>query len=248
MLTIDPRIRALLISNSTNHGEGYLDHVANAIFAFLGAIKKVVFVPYALKDWGAYTEKARARFAEMGIELISVEDVVQEEKSAAKLWAILPETAVFVGGGNTFLLQRELERSGNLWAIQHKVREQGMPYIGASAGVNVACPTIMTTNDMPIAQPNTFSAINLVPFQINPHYVDSDPNSTHMGETREQRIKEFHEQNETPVVGLREGSWVQVEGGRAKLHGPKNARIFMPGMTLEISEGSIIDGAINSMT
>ncbi len=122
---------------------------------------------------------------------------------------------------------------------------EGVPYIGASAGTVVACPTICTTNDMPIVNPGTFDALDLVPYQINPHYLDLDPNSQHMGETREQRIREFHEESATPVVGLREGSWIHVERGVSGLGGPKLALLFLPGKEpVDISDETNIEGAI----
>jgi dipeptidase E len=140
--------------------------------------------------------------------------------------------AVFTGGGNTFRLLKTLQDERMIPILQERARA-GMPYLGSSAGTNVATPTIRTTNDMPIVQPASFDALGLVPFQINPHYIDAVPGSTHMGETREQRLKEFHEENETVVVGLREGAWIRVEGGRATLQGANGARIFRRGQEPE---------------
>ncbi len=241
-------IRALLISNSTNYGQGYLDHVEAAILAFLGGIKRIIFVPYALKDWGAYTAKARARFAAMGIELLSVhEDAGSIALPFASREGDSETTAIFIGGGNTFRLLKRL-REQNLMYIVEECARRGAKYIGANAGTVVACPTIMTTNDMPIVQLNTFDALNIVPFQINPHYLDPEPNSQHMGETRETRIKEFHEENKTPVVGLREGSWIHVEGGYSNLGGPKLARLFLQGKEpIDISDGFTIEAAIQTL-
>jgi dipeptidase E len=141
----------------------------------------------------------------------------------------LPDNpAVFVGGGNTFRLLKTLQDGGLLDQIRRKVLD-GMRYMGSSAGANLACPTIKTTNDMPIVQPADFHALGLVTFQINPHYIDADPNSRHMGETREKRISEFHEENDLTVIGLREGSWIVVDQGRATLHGETGAKIFLKG-------------------
>ncbi|HEX3126363.1 MAG TPA: dipeptidase PepE [Thermoanaerobaculia bacterium] len=218
--------RLLLISNSTNHGQGFLDHCLAEIDDFLGGARRVVFVPFALKDREAYGAKVAERLADIGVlaRTLTVDET--------GLRMIHEAEAVFTGGGNTFRLLRTLQESGLLAAIRERALA-GMPYIGSSAGTNLATPTIRTTNDMPIVQPLSFDALSLVPFQINPHYIDSDPGSTHMGETREQRLREFHEENETPVVGLREGAWIRVEGGRATLGGANGARIFRHGQEPE---------------
>jgi dipeptidase E len=141
----------------------------------------------------------------------------------------LPDNpAVFVGGGNTFRLLKTLQDGGMLDQIRRRALD-GMRYMGSSAGANLAGPTIKTTNDMPIVQPADFNALGLVGFQINPHFIDADPNSKHMGETREKRIAEFHEENPLTVIGLREGSWIVVDQGRATLHGETGAKIFRKG-------------------
>jgi dipeptidase E len=212
-------MRLLLISNSTNHGEGFLDHCAGEIKNFLGSINKVLFVPYALHDLDGYTAKTRERYAEMGIDVKSVhefKDPIEGVKAAS---------AIHIGGGNTFRLLTRLYDEKLISAIREKV-QNGMPYIGASAGTNVATVSIKTTNDMPIVYPPSFDALGLVPFNINPHYIDADPNSTHQGETREQRINEFYEMNNTIVVGLREGAWLRFEGTSVVLGGINGARIF----------------------
>jgi dipeptidase E len=211
--------RLLLLSNSTNHGARYLDHAMPAIRGLLSGVRRLAFVPFALRDREAYVARARARFAEEGIEVVGVApDATGRD--------ILEETeAVFVGGGNTFRLLDHLQRSGLLDVLRRRA-QSGLPYLGASAGTNVAAPTLKTTNDMPIVQPRQFDALGLVPFQINPHYVDPDPSATHMGETREERIREFLEENEAAVVGLREGTWLEVQGGRGWLRGPRPARVF----------------------
>ena len=218
--------RLLLVSNSTLHGSGYLDHCAEAITSFLGpSVTRVLFVPYAIFDRDAYAAKARARFNAMGYGLDSVHDF-----PGGPVRAIEQAEALFIGGGNTFRLLDTLWREALVEPIRRRVKE-GMPYIGSSAGSNVACPSIRTTNDMPIVQPPSFEALALVPFNINPHYLDPAPGSTHMGETREQRIREFHEENSPPVVGLREGAWLLVEGGRVVLQGVNGARLFRRGET-----------------
>ena len=218
--------RLLLISNSTNHGQGYLDHVLAEIDGFLGPVRRLTFVPFALKDREAYGAKARERLAAIGVE---VETLTADEAGRRKA---RKAEAFFTGGGNTFRLLKTLQDSGLLPILRERVLA-GVPYLGSSAGTNIAAPTIRTTNDMPIVQPTSFEALGLVPFQINPHYLDADPGSTHMGETREQRLKEFHEENETPVVGLREGAWMRIEENRATLGGSRGARIFRRGQEPE---------------
>lgn len=147
--------------------------------------------------------------------------------------------AIFIGGGNTFRLLKALYGYNLLGVIRERVGN-GMRYMGSSAGINVAGPTIRTTNDMPIVQPPSFDALGLVPFQLNPHYLDADPNSTHMGETREERLLQFLEENETPVIGLREGAILRIENGTSELLGAKGARIFRRKLTpVEVSAGSL---------
>ena len=219
----DKTKRVLLISNSTLYGSGYLDHAETEIRSFLGNLRRVLFVPYALFDRDKYAATAQQRFQTMGYELSSVH-------TAADPVAAVDETdAVFIGGGNTFRLLKALYDFKLLDPIRNRVAN-GMPYIGSSAGSNVAAPTIKTTNDMPIVQPPSFDALNLVSFQINPHYLDPDSNSKHMGETREERIIQFLEENDTPVVGLREGAMLRLENGETTLRGSSGARIFRKGM------------------
>lgn len=215
--------RILLISNSTLYGSGYLDHAETEIRSFLGSVKRVLFVPFALHDKDGYTATAQKRFAKMGFELSSVH-VASDPKQA-----VLDTGAVFIGGGNTFRLLKALYDFDLLDPIRQRVTA-GMPYIGSSAGSNVAAPTIKTTNDMPIVEPPSFNALGLVSFQINPHYLDSDPNSKHMGETREERLLQFLEENDTPVAGLREGAILRIENGETILRGSSGARIFRKGL------------------
>ena len=231
----DKTKRVLLISNSTLYGSGYLDHAETEIRSFLGNLRRVLFVPYALFDRDKYAATAQQRFQTMGYELSSVH-------TAADPVAAVDETdAVFIGGGNTFRLLKALYDFKLLDPIRNRVAN-GMPYIGSSAGSNVAAPTIKTTNDMPIVQPPSFDALNLVSFQINPHYLDPDSNSKHMGETREERIIQFLEENDTPVVGLREGAMLRIEHGNTILRGSTGARIFRKGMEpIEILPGARLD-------
>ncbi len=215
--------RILLISNSTLHGSGYLDHAESEIRSFLGDVKRVLFIPFALHDRDAYTATAQKRFEKMGYELSSVHSAFDPKQ------AVLDTDAVFIGGGNTFRLLKALYDFKLLDPIRERV-EAGMPYIGSSAGSNVAGPTIKTTNDMPIVEPPSFNALGLVPFQINPHYLDPDPNSKDMGETREERLRQFLEENDTPVAGLREGAMLRIENGETILRGSTGARIFRKGL------------------
>ncbi len=228
--------RLLLISNSTLHGGGYLDHAELELRDALGEIEGVLFVPFALHDLDGYTAQARERFAAMGYALDSV-----HEAADAKT-AVENSAAIFIGGGNTFRLLDNLYRLDLLPPIRRRVAA-GMLYMGSSAGAVIAAPTLKTTNDMPIVEPRSFEALGLVPFQINAHYLDADPNSTHMGETREVRINQFLEDNETVVVGLREGCMIRVERGVYTLKGRTNARIFRRGIEpVELEPGSILTG------
>ena len=214
--------RLLLISNSTAFGEGYLDHCMAEMLTFLDWVKPgraLGFVPFAVLDRVGYGEVAAARFAAEGVRVEPISADAAGHETLARV------DAVFTGGGNTFRLLKTLQDSGLLATLRDRVGS-GMRYMGASAGSNIAAPTIRTTNDMPIVEPRSFDALNLVPFQINPHYIDSEPGTIHMGETREQRLQEYLEENEAPVVGLREGAWIRVEGGRATLGGRSGCRIL----------------------
>jgi Peptidase E len=226
--------KILLISNSTVYGRGYLDHAEEEIRTFLGRARTILFFPFALHDRDGYAAKAKTRFAAMGYSLKSVHDAPDPQK------AVEETDAMFIGGGNTFRLLKALQDSDLIKPIRRKV-ENGTPYIGSSAGSNVAGPTIKTTKDMPIVQPRSFDALGLVPFQISPHFLDSDPSSTHMGETQEERILQFLEESETPVVGMREGAWVLVEGDSMMLKGASGARVFRRGHApVEVSPNSQI--------
>lgn len=230
--------RLLLISNSTLHGGGYLDHAAAEIQDFLGGVSRVLFIPFALADHDDYAARARQQFTALGYELDSIHEAADKRK------AVNEAQSVFIGGGNTFRLLKALYDLDILNPIRQRA-EAGMPYIGSSAGSNVAGPTIRTTNDMPIVEPPSFSALGLVSFQINPHYLDPLPDSTHMGETREERILQFLEENETPVVGLREGALLRVEKGVATLKGSTGARIFRKAQPpIEILPGAVLNDVL----
>lgn len=207
-------MRLFLISSSNVHGYGYLDHAEPLLRDFLGGAKRVAFIPYAAHDHAAYTAKVRERLARMGLE------VTGDDFQGAD--------ALFVGGGNTFRLLKTLQERGLIERLRGAVRG-GLPYIGSSAGSVITSPTIRTTNDMPIVECATLDSLAFLPFQLNCHYLDPDPGSTHKGETREERIREFHEENTMPVLGLREGSMLGVEDGAVTLLGEKPARLFRRG-------------------
>jgi dipeptidase E len=213
----------LLISNSTVFGQGYLDHAEHEIRELMAGKNRIVFLPYALHDRRAYAKKAEERFCDMGLSLTSIHDFSNMTR------AVEEADAIFIGGGNTFRLLTALHDYGLLEPIRRKTA-WGTPYIGSSAGSIVACPTLKTTKDMPIMQPPSFEALGLVQFQISPHYLDPDSASTHMGETQEERILQFLEENDVPVVGLLEGSMLMVQGKTVTLKGPHTARIFRRGV------------------
>lgn len=214
--------RVLLISNSTLFGSGYLDHAESEIRDFLGAVRRIAFLPFAAYERGKYTAQARARFERMNCELMSLHDVSNPRREVESA------DAIFVGGGNTFRLLKGLYDFDLLEPIRRVVAE-GTPYIGSSAGSIVAGPSLRTTKDMPVVEPPSFAALGLVAFQISPHYLDPDPSSKHMGETQEERILQFLEENEAPVAGLREGAMLRVEGERVTLRGSAGARLFRRG-------------------
>jgi dipeptidase E len=218
-------MRLLLISNSTNPGEKYLGYPGDNIKSFLGPNPvKALFVPYAAVtfSYDEYEEKVSERFRELGHEIISI------HRCSDPVEAVKMASAIVVGGGNTWKLLKMIRENNLIDIVRQKVTG-GTPYIGWSAGSNVACPTIKTTNDMPVVEPGSFSAFNLLPFQINPHYTDIKLPG-HAGETREQRIEEFIEANQRIyVAGLREGTMLWLENENLKLYGPENIRIFRKG-------------------
>ncbi len=221
---MENRRKLLLISNSTTAGEPYLKYPIGNIAQFLKGVSEVAFVPYAAVtfSYDEYEAKVQARFDEIGIKVRSIHHAENPAE------AIRNAEAVCVGGGNTFALLRAMQELGVVEAIREKIAE-GIPYVGWSAGSNVCCPTICTTNDMPIVQPQSFAAIGAVKFQINPHYLDTHPEG-HAGETREQRIEEYIEANDGMwVAGLREGCMLLVEGNQMQLIGARPMRIFRRG-------------------
>ncbi|TDG41641.1 hypothetical protein AWZ03_011939 [Drosophila navojoa] len=220
----------LLLSSSRLHGYGYLEHARAQLEDLFKAknVKTVLFVPYALRDHDKYTATVRAALQPWGY---AVEGLHTKPDPGR---ALREAQAIFVGGGNTFVLLKQLYELQLVELIRQLVLEEGLTYVGSSAGTNVATRSIHTTNDMPVVQPPTFEALGLVPFNINPHYLDADLSSQHKGETRDERIEEFVSYHARPVLGLREGTSLRVQGDQATLLGERNAKLFKPdGSTVE---------------
>lgn len=219
--------KLLIASTSTVHGKGYLEYILPELSVFFKGIKEILFIPYARpsgKTHDEYTAVAQKGFATIGISVRGIHEF------SNPIDAVNNAKGIFTGGGNTFLLLKELYKHKLISAVKNVV-ENGTPYFGTSAGSNVTGLTVQNTNDMPIVYPPSFDSFGLINFNINPHYLDPDENSTHMGETRETRINEYHTQNTTPVLGLREGSWLEVSGSVVKLKGTLHARLFRVGQS-----------------
>lgn len=232
-------MNAIIASTSTLHNGTYLDYLLPELEQFYQGVDEILFIPYARPSGishEAYTAKAAAAFAQIGIKVVGLhtyDNPVEALKNAKGL---------FTGGGNTFVLVNELYRNRCMDVLAQQVKS-GTPYLGCSAGSNITGLTMMTTNDMPIVYPPSFQTLGLVPFNLNPHYLDPDPNSTHMGETRETRINEFHTYNTIPVLGLREGSWLRVNGKQITLEGKLPARLFRYGQAaVELEPQSDLSG------
>ncbi|VDG81064.1 peptidase E [Capnocytophaga ochracea] len=217
--------RILLASTSTVYGGTYLSYLQDELMDFFTGIDEILFVPYARPSGithDEYTQIAQQFFNRIGKRVVGLHIFADPKK------AIRQAKAIFTGGGNTFVLVNQLYGLEVMDVLREAV-ENGTLYMGTSAGSNIAGQTMQTTNDMPILYPPSFKTLGLVPFNINPHYLDPDPKSKHKGETRETRIKEFHVFNDTPVIGLREGSWLRVEDEKVSLKGDLTARIFLKG-------------------
>jgi len=210
----------LLLSSSTVFGRPYLEHVLDALQAFLGDERVISFIPYALANHDDYTARIQQALAPLGLTVRGLHTTGRPRQ------AIEQTGVLYVGGGNSFRLLKALQHHNLLDPIRRRVASGDLRYMGSSAGTNMACPSIRTTNDMPIVRPGSFEALGLLPFQVNPHYLDSSPESTHMGETREQRIEEFLEENNVPVLGMREGSWLRRREQSLLLEGIAGARLF----------------------
>lgn len=214
--------KLIIASTSTVHGKDYLEYILPELKNFFNGVKTIIFIPYARPgglSYNEYTAVAKKGFAKIDIDVKGIHEFDDPKN------AIENAQGIFTGGGNTFELVSKLYENDLIDLIKRTV-ENGTPYFGTSAGSNITGVSMKTTNDMPIVYPPSFNTLNLINFNINPHYLDPDINSTHMGETRETRIKEFHKFNDTPVVGLREGSWLEVLGNRVVLKGELEARLF----------------------
>ena len=223
----------LLLSNSNVHGWGYLEHAGTALAEFLAGRREVHFAPYALHDRDGYTSRVAEALEPYGVTVTGLHAAANPRD------AVSQAEVLFVGGGNSFRLLKALHEHDLIGVVRARVSGGDLAYMGSSAGTNMACPTLRTTNDMPIVQPPSFTAFGLVPFQINPHYLDPDPASTHMGETREKRIEQFLEENDVAVLGMREGAWLRRKGAVLTLGGSTGARLFgRAAAPEEFSEGA----------
>lgn len=225
----------IVASTSTVFGGAYLDYLTEEMVDLFKDAEEIIFIPYARPggiSHDDYTAKAAQAFEKTGKKLIGLhtfENPVEALKNAK---------GAFTGGGNTFVLVNALYRLELMQALREAIFN-GLAYMGTSAGSNICGTSMQTTNDMPIIYPPSFKTLGVIPFNLNPHYLDPDPISTHMGETRETRIAEFHTQNTVPVVGLREGSWLRVKGDEIKLKGKLKARVFEQGKEpYEVASGT----------
>ncbi|GGE91048.1 dipeptidase E [Chishuiella changwenlii] len=232
---INPNYRLLVVSTSTIYGSGYLEYIREEVIDFLKT-DELLFIPFARPSGIShddYTQNVVNALEPFGIKVSGLHTYNDPKE------AVRNAKAIFIGGGNTFLLLKTLYELGLVDVIREVVAN-GVPYMGSSAGSNMTGLTIGTTNDMPIVYPPSFNALQFLPFNINPHYLDPDPNSTHKGETRETRINEFHKFNSQSVIGLREGSWLRVENGEIELKGTLKARIFKPNEdAIEVESGKL---------
>ncbi|MFA5619545.1 MAG: dipeptidase PepE [Weeksellaceae bacterium] len=236
MKSINPDYKILAASTSTVYGSGYLEYILDDAVEFLNS-DEILFIPYARPSGATYedySESPKKAFSKKGIQVRGIHEFEnpQNATSSAK--------AIFIGGGNTFLLLKTLYEL-NLMETLRETIVKGTPYMGTSAGSNICGMTIGTTNDMPIVYPPSFEALGFLPFNINPHYLDPDPESKHKGETRETRIFEFHQFNDQSVLGLREGSWIEISNGNCELKGALTARLFRSGMKPIEIESGILD-------
>lgn len=212
----------LIASTSTIHGGSYLSYLLPELTQFFSETNEVLFIPYARPggiSHNEYTKIASEAFAKIDKKIIGLHTFENP------IEAIINAKGIFVGGGSTFVLVTQLYKNKLMEVLRNEIFN-GLPYLGTSAGSNICGVTMNTTNDMPIVYPPSFKTLGVVPFNINPHYLDPDPTSKHMGETRETRIIEFHSQSTIPVIGIREGSWLQVKGETITLKGTLSARIF----------------------
>lgn len=225
----------IIASTSTLHGGSYLEYIKEEIAALFSGVQSIVFIPYA-RPGGIthddYTQRAAAFFNTLGIDVRGLHTFPNPSET------ITQAEGVFIGGGNTFVLVSQLYKHQVMLPLEQAIKN-GTPYLGSSAGSNITGLSMQTTNDMPIVYPPSFKTLGAIPFNLNPHYQDPDPNSQHMGETRETRIKEFHAYNTVPVLGLREGSWLSVKDQKIILEGTLTARWFTPNQSpVELPTGT----------
>lgn len=216
--------KLIVASTSTIHGTAYLEYLSETLSTHFKGVTKIIFVPFARPggiSHNDYTAKVSSAFAKLNIEVVGLHTFTDQAQ------AIENAEGIFTGGGNTFVLVKELHER-KLFPALLKAINSGTPYLGCSAGSNICGQTMQTTNDMPIVMPPSFQTLGVLPFNLNPHFLDADAQSKHMGETRETRIQEYHAFNETPVLGLREGSWLEVSGEKIVLKGNLTARWFTP--------------------
>ncbi|TXG38738.1 dipeptidase PepE [Seonamhaeicola maritimus] len=229
----------LIASTSTIHGSSYLEYILDDLATFFKDTEEILFIPYARPGgifYDDYTKTAQKAFSKINVRVKGIHTFENP------IEAIRNAKGIFTGGGNTFILINMLYKN-NLVEVLREVVNNGTHYLGTSAGSNICGLTIRTTNDMPIIYPPSFDALKLVPFNINPHYLDPDINSKHMGETRETRIKEFHNFNTQPVIGLREGSWLHVKNDSILLKGKLSARVFeVEKAPYEVESGTELNG------
>lgn len=214
--------KILIASTSTLHGSGYLEYLLPTLANHFKNVSTILFIPYARPSgisYDAYTSKAREAFAKINIKVTGIHEFANSKQ------AVKNATGIFIGGGNTFELVHQIYANDILIDLQDAVG-QGIPYLGTSAGSNICGITMMNTNDMPIVYPPSFNTLGFIPFNINAHYLDPTEGSTHMGESRATRIKEYHVYNSTSVLGLREGSWLEVSDSLITLRGVLTARVF----------------------
>ncbi|MEN8187281.1 MAG: dipeptidase PepE [Bacteroidota bacterium] len=228
--------KLIIASTSTVYGSGYLEYILPALQDFFKGTNEILFIPYARPggiSYDGYTALVTDAFSKIDISVKGIHQFEDPKK------AIKNAEAIFTGGGNTFVLVKTLYDLNLIDVIKNTI-ENGTPYLGTSAGSNITGISMQTTNDMPIIYPPSFNTLELLPFNLNPHYLDPDPGSKHKGETRETRIKEFHTYNKIPVLGLRESSWLEVRGQKITLKGNLTARLFRKNeKPVEIDKGEI---------
>lgn len=238
----DPMKRLIIASTSTVHGSKPLEYLLPTLSHFFSGVEELLFIPYARPSgisYADYTANVQKAFDHIDIKVKGIHEFDDPKK------AVKEAKGIFTGGGNTFELVNQLYKNDLLDALRNAL-ENGTPYLGTSAGSNICGVTMMNTNDMPIVYPPSFDTMSMIPFNINAHYLDPDPSSTHMGETRETRIKEFHVFNNTPVLGLREGSWLEVKDDNITLRGSLTARLFNANKKpIELESGSEVKEFLN---